>query len=120
MTVFRAIFFTKKDISKFSNKLGHIHGKDMINFNKYSFSWHNCTIFLCIQKYLSIAQFLPNLCVTFLAGYSCVRKIAMSNPQPSIEISGYIDPFRIYKIPNISYQSMQKIVSIIFGCALLF
>jgi len=67
MTAFQEIFF-KKDTSKLLNKLGHIPKKYDFRKNTF-FSHHKLHKFLHgVPKYLSIAQFLPYLCLTYPAG----------------------------------------------------
>jgi len=34
----------------------------------------NRAIFMCVAKYLTIAQFLPNSCLTFPAGLACLLR----------------------------------------------
>jgi len=74
MTVFHAIFYK---IRTFHNcgMNWDITLKKYYFMKKVHFSCHNCTIlsqnctiFLCVPKYLTIAQYLPNLWLTFPAG----------------------------------------------------
>jgi len=66
------MFLLKKGISKLINKLGHVHKKiQLITINTFCYHVTITQLLTRIRNYLSIALFLPNLCLTFPAGTSC-------------------------------------------------
>jgi len=69
MTLFRKLFFLRKDISKLLNKLGHIHDKNMIYIDKYSFFMSQLHNFLRVSQ--NIYQ-LHNFCQIHLSHFSVV------------------------------------------------
>jgi len=66
MTLFREIFFLKKDISKLTNKLGHKHENiQLIIINTY----HSCTIFYACPKIFINCTFFAKFVSHFSGRY---------------------------------------------------
>jgi len=86
---FVTIFLLNKDFAQLWYELRHIHTKKYY-FMKKKYIFHvtaaqlypkmfiNYTIFLCVPKCLTIAQFLPNLCLTFPAGFFMMIKFIIN------------------------------------------